>query len=307
LWTGVTRAVRDNVPAHPISRATCTTLDTADAWPSSILAGVPMDQPTWAEGVDLSRPSPARVYDYLLGGRHNFASDRALADQMLAVEPDARRWAAANRGFLGRAVERLLDTGVRQFIDLGAGIPTVGNVHDIALGATSDARVVYVDVDQVAVTHSRHLVADVSDRVGVVRADLRTPDAVLGDPVTQRLIDFDRPVGILMVAVLHFVSDADDPLAVLATYRDAVPAGSGLVISHMTHPAVLTDEVKRTVKTYNASVAPLTFRSQAEVEALFAGWWLADPGVVRLGQWHPSAAVADGPDIPGFVGVATKL
>lgn len=266
-----------------------------------------MDQPTWAEGVDLSRPSPARVYDYLLGGRHNFASDRALADQMLAVEPDARRWAAANRSFLGRAVEHLLDAGVRQFIDLGAGIPTVGNVHDIALGATFDARVVYVDVDKVAVTHSRHLVADVADRVGVVHADLRRPEAVLDDPVTRRLIDFGRPVGILMVAVLHFVADEDDPLGVLAAYRGAVAAGSGLVISHMTHPAEMTDEARQTVKTYNSSAAPLTFRSQAEVEALFAGWWLADPGVVEVGQWHPSVASVDGPDIPGLVGVATKL
>lgn len=266
-----------------------------------------MDQPTWAEGVDLSRPSPARVYDYLLGGRHNFASDRALAEQMLAVEPDARRWAAANRSFLGRAVEHLLDAGVRQFIDLGAGIPTVGNVHDIALGATSDARVVYVDVDKVAVTHSRHLVSDVSDRVGVVQADLRRPEAVLGDPVTQRLIDFRRPVGILMVAVLHFVPDSDDPRGVLAVYRDAVPPGSGLVISHMTHPAEMTEEVERTVKTYSSSAAPLTFRSKSEIEELFTGWWLTDPGVVGVLQWHPSSPGSVGPDIPGLVGVATKL
>ncbi|BCB90507.1 SAM-dependent methyltransferase [Phytohabitans suffuscus] len=266
-----------------------------------------MDQPPWAEGIDLSRPSPARVYDYLLGGGHNFASDRALAEQMLAVEPDARRWAAANRSFLGRAVEALLDVGVRQFIDLGAGIPTVGNVHDIALGATSDARVVYVDVDQVAVSHSRHLVADVADRVGVVQADLRSPRGVLGDPVTQRLIDFSRPVGILMVAVLHFVPDSDDPGAVLAAYRDAVPTGSGLVISHMSYPARMTDEVKQTVKTYSSSAAPLTFRTQPEVEALFAGWWLADPGVVPVLEWRPPASGDGGaPDIPGLVGVGIK-
>ncbi|WP_232071245.1 SAM-dependent methyltransferase [Phytohabitans flavus] len=268
----------------------------------------PADQPSWAKGVDLSRPSPARVYDYLLGGGHNFASDRALAEQLLAVEPEARRWAAANRSFLGRAVEYLLDAGVRQFIDLGAGIPTVGNVHDIALGATSDARVVYVDVDQVAVTHSRHLVADVADRVGVVQADMRSPHAVLADPETQRLIDFDRPVGILMVAVLHFVSDADDPWAALAAYRDAVPSGSGLVISHISHPAEMTDEVKQSVRTYSSSAAPLTLRSQPEVEALFAGWQLADPGVARVLRWRaPAAADADStPDIPGLVGVALK-
>ncbi|MFC0533263.1 SAM-dependent methyltransferase [Phytohabitans kaempferiae] len=270
---------------------------------------MPMGQPPWAEGVDLSRPSPARVYDYFLGGAHNFASDRDLAEQMLTVEPGVRQWAAANRSFLGRAVEHLLDSGVRQFIDLGAGIPTVGNVHDIALGATSDARVVYVDIDQVAVTHSRHLVADVADRVGVVQADLRKPDAVLGDPVTQRLIDFDRPVAILMVAVLHFVAESDEPEALLAAYRDAVPSGSGLVISHMTYPAEMTDQVRESVKTYGRSAAPLTFRSQAEVEALFAGWDLVDPGVVRVTRWRPTAAGNDPatlPDIPGLVGVAIK-
>lgn len=266
-----------------------------------------MDQQTWAEGVDLSRPSPARVYDYLLGGRHNFPVDRALADQMLAVEPDARRWAAANRSFLGRAVKHLLTVGVRQFIDLGAGIPTVGNVHDVALGATSDARVVYVDVDQVAVTHGRHLVADVSDRVGVVQADLRKPEAVLSDPVTQRLIDFSRPVGILMLAVLHFIPDDDDPPGIIAAYRDAVPSGSGLVISHATYPPQMTDDQAKTVTMYSSSAAPLALRTKEEVEALFAGWWLADPGVVPVQKWHPPSTGPDGPDIPGFVGVATKL
>nr|WP_235921172.1 SAM-dependent methyltransferase [Lentzea tibetensis] len=164
-------------------------------------------------------PSAARVYDYLLGGGHNFASDRAVGSRVLQVLSAGREIAQSNRAFLRRAVLEMMDRGITQFLDLGSGIPTVGNVHEIAHHANPDIRVVYVDYDEVAVAHSQLLLEDDANAT-VINADLCDPEAVLGSPELPSLIDFDQPVGLLMVAVLHFVPDEKDPAGIVARYRD---------------------------------------------------------------------------------------
>ena len=185
------------------------------------------------QGLDTGKPSAARLYDYLLGGGHNFAGDRALAEKFLQAQPNARTIARLNRAFLRRVVLFMMDRGIRQFLDLGSGIPTVGNVHEIAQKADPEAHVVYVDFEEVAVAHSQ-LILEGNDNAGVVQADMCRPDDVLSDPVVKDLIDFSQPVGLLMVAVLHFVSDEKGPAEVVARYRDAMPSGSLIALSHLT-------------------------------------------------------------------------
>ncbi|BCJ64789.1 SAM-dependent methyltransferase [Polymorphospora rubra] len=234
---------------------------------------------------DLNRPSAGRVYDALLGGSSNFVVDRVMVERMLGAEPQARRYARANRAFLRRAVGALLDEGVDQFVDLGSGLPTVGNVHEVVHDADPQGRVVYVDVDPVTVAYGRQLLAG-EERATVVQADIRDVDAILSDPATGRLIDFDRPVGILAVAVLHFI--AEDPAGILDRFRAAVVAGSRLVVSHLTTPAQMSREVVGVVQRYNTSTTtPLTFRSRDQVVDLFTGWELVPPGVVSVDQWRP--------------------
>ena len=186
------------------------------------------------DGTADERPSVARLYDFLLGGRHNYAADRELARRVLQAEPNARRLVAANRAFLRRAVRFMLDAGIDQFVDLGSGIPTQENVHEIARRTSPDSRVVYVDHDQDAVAHSRHILSG-DPLASAINADLRDPAVVLAHPEVRRLIDFSQPVGVLMVAVLHFVSDDEDPAGVVAAYAGRLAPGSYLVISHATH------------------------------------------------------------------------
>lgn len=248
-----------------------------------------MERPAWApEAVDIDRPSPARIYDYHLGGGHNFAVDREVAEKIAALMPELPLIMRANRAFLLRAVRVLVEAGIRQFLDLGSGIPTIGNVHEIAQGADPAARVVYVDSDPVAVAHSRALLSG-NDNTGVVHADLRDVRAVLEAPEVARLIDLARPVGVLMVAVLHFVPDRDDPAGIVAAYRDAVPSGSCLVLSHGaasedSHAPVGSSEA---LKTYSRGVTETTLRTRAEVTAMFDGFELVDPDVVYVTRWRP--------------------
>ncbi|MEV0732296.1 SAM-dependent methyltransferase [Polymorphospora sp. NPDC050346] len=235
--------------------------------------------------MDKEHPSAARVYDVLLGGSANFEVDREMAGRMLAAEPQAERFARANRSFLRRAVQGLLDEGIDQYVDLGSGLPTVGNVHEIVHAANPAGRVVYVDVDPVAVGYSRSLLADVDD-VAVVQADIRDVEAVLVAPETRRLIDFSRPVGVLAVAVLHFIDV--DPAGILNRFRAVAAAGSHLVVSHLTTPLQMTRETVGVVQRYRESTgSPLTFRTRDQVADLFAGWELLPPGVVPVDQWSP--------------------
>jgi len=250
-------------------------------------------------GVDTKRANPARVYDYWLGGTHNFLADQDLGRSIAAVEPKVRVIAQANRAFIGRAVRVLTAAGIRQFLDIGSGIPTQGNVHEVAQQADPAARVVYADIDQVAIAHSKAILA-ANPNAAVIDGDVRDPGQVLDNPVTRRLIDFTQPVGLLLVAVLHFINDLDDPAGCVAALRDRLVPGSYLVLAHATNesrPAV----AKAAEKVYQSSVpSEGRTRSRAEIMALFAGFDLVEPGLVYLPQWRPDAP-EDVPDDPSSV------
>ncbi|MCC8243877.1 SAM-dependent methyltransferase [Saccharothrix luteola] len=257
--------------------------------------------------IDLTRPSAARVYDYYLGGAHNFAVDREMAEQAISMWPELPLIMQANRAFLRRAVQFCVSRGVTQFLDLGSGIPTVGNVHEVAREADPAARVVYVDNDPIAVTYSRTILGD-DPQTTVVQEDLRHPDEVLADPVVARTLDFDQPVAVMMVAVLHFVQD--DPAKIIAAYRDAVPPGSYLVVSHATHDGQDTQADDHTDLYRRRTATPMTMRSKPEVEALFEGYELVEPGVVHLPLWRPASPedVDDHPErFAGLAAVGRKL
>ncbi|MGN9808755.1 SAM-dependent methyltransferase [Micromonospora sp. BQ11] len=267
-----------------------------------------MQRPDWApDGIDIERPSVARMYDYYLGGSHNFAADRAAAQAMVAAVPEAPLMAQANRAFLRRAVQFLADQGVRQFLDIGSGIPTVGNVHEIAQRATPDARVVYVDVDPVAVAHSRELL-DGDDRTTVVQEDLRHAERILAHPEVRRLIDFDQPVAVLVVAVLHFVSDDDRPAELLRTLRTALAPGSWLVLSQASADGRPESERAEAERVYRRTDNPLWIRSRRELTALFDGFELVEPGVVWVPQWRPeSTDAAEDAERSAFIGGVGRL
>jgi SAM-dependent methyltransferase len=249
-----------------------------------------VDRPAWApRDIDLERPSVARVYDYWLGGAHNFAADREVAKKALEAMPELRGIILNHRAFLRRAVRNLLDLGVRQFLDLGSGIPTAGNVHEIAQSNDPTAKVVYVDIDPVAVAHSRSLLAG-NTHAAVVQNDVRDAQAVLDSSEVKALLDFDEPVAILMIALLHFVPDEDDPRKILATYRDALSSGGYLVASHAAYEdGEETEGGKQVRALYDRNVAPMTYRNRVEFTALFDGFELIEPGVARLPLWRPES------------------
>lgn len=264
-----------------------------------------MERPDWSpEGIDLDRPSVARIYDHWLGGAHNFAVDREMSRKILELMPDLQYVARANRAFLHRAVRFMVDAGIRQFLDIGSGIPTVGNVHEIAQRAAPETRVVYVDIDPVAVAHSEHILAD-NDLAAAIQEDFRHPRAILEHSRTRTLLDFDQPVGLLLVALLHYVPDEDDPYAILARVRDVLSPGSYVAIGHATadeRPREV-DEVQRMSR---RTGTPLTARPRAVVERFFTGLDLLAPGLVWAPQWRPDAPddVGDRPErSANYVGV----
>ena len=245
------------------------------------------DRATWVpEGVDVMVPSPARIYDYLLGGGHNFAVDREMAAKILALIPSAGQMALRNRAFLRRAVLALAEAGVRQFLDIGSGLPTVGNVHEIAQRVAPQTRVVYVDHDPVAVAHSELVLQD-NDRATAILADMRDPSGILEHPRTQQMLDFDAPIGLLMVTIFHYVADSDRPRELLARYRDPLAPGSYLALSHATtdlNPAAVATMVE-----LGKNSTPFYPRSRAEIAELFDGFELLEPGLVPTADWraHP--------------------
>jgi len=267
-------------------------------------------EPDWVPPeVDTARANVARVYDYWLGGSHNFLPDQDLGRAIAAVEPNTRAMARENRAFLGRAVRFLANAGIRQFLDIGSGIPTQGNVHEVAGQAAPGAHVVYADIDPVAVAHSKAILAG-TDSTFVIEADLREPEKILAHQAVGQQIDFRQPAGLLLVSVLHFIADADDPWRIVATLRDALAPGSYLVLCHG------TDEGKPVVaqaaaKVYNRSVTTdLHIRPRAEILRFFEGFDLVDPGLVPIPQWRPDKS-ADVPADPGkfwggFVGVGRR-
>ena len=229
------------------------------------------------------------MYDYYLGGNDNFESDRVAAREIIAANPEVRMIARANRDFMVRAVTFMAEHGVRQFIDLGTGIPTSPNVHEIASGSHPDARVVYVDHDPIVTAHNR---ATLESRPGVltVQADLRRPGNILNHPGVQRLIDFSQPFALLIVSVFHFVSDADDPPGILARFRHSMAPGSFLALSTTTSEGLSAEEIERIEATYTRAGVSPTGRTREQVTALFDGFELAPPGVVPVQSWR-----ADGP------------
>ncbi len=261
-------------------------------------------------GVDTTVPSPARVYDYWLGGGHNFAPDRALGEKILRIMPGVRDAARLNRSFLRRAALHMVERGVRQFLDIGSGIPTVGNLHEIVQAEAPDCRVVYVDRDQVAVAHSELLLAG-NGNTGVVQADLRDLDAIFGAEPVRELLDLDQPVGLFMLLVLHFVPDDWDPAAVVARYRDRLAPGSFLAVSHASAEAK-PDGMDEAVRAYNVrSTGNEAFpRTHDEVMAFFDGFEVLQPGLVGCPSWRPDgegdfAANREINEVP-FAGVAVK-
>jgi SAM-dependent methyltransferase len=244
-------------------------------------------QPGWVPpGIDTGEANSARVYDWWLGGEHNFRADQDAARAMIAIEPNARGIARANRAFLGRAVRFLAEeAGIRQFLDIGSGIPTENNVHQVAQGTAPGTRVVYADVDDIAVAHSRLILDDNPDAT-VIQADLRDPASILSDPETQLLLDFTKPIALLLVAVLHFLPDTDNPQQIVATLRDALPPGSYLVISHACRDAMPAAAAVETV--YQSRVESRgRARTREEISRFFDGFTLIDPGLAWITQWRP--------------------
>jgi hypothetical protein len=271
-------------------------------------AGVMAGEPGPLPRVDTRRANTARVYDYWLGGSHNFLADRDVARAIAAAAPNAPAIAVAGRAFLGRAVRFLAAAGIRQFLDIGSGLPTQANVHEVAQQAAPGARVAYADIDPVVIAHSTALLAG-NQNAAIIDASLRDPEKILADPATQALIDFSQPVGLLLVAVLHFIADADDPWRIVATLRGALAPGSYLVLAHGTSDG--QPRVAQAVeKIYNRSVsADLHIRSRAEILRFFDGFDLVSPGLVYLPQWRPDSPA----DVPGdpasfgnLAGVARK-
>ncbi|HEX5117479.1 MAG TPA: SAM-dependent methyltransferase [Pseudonocardiaceae bacterium] len=243
---------------------------------------------------DHHQPSVARIYDYVLGGAHNFDVDREIADRLLVVQPNVADIARRNRAFLQRAVRYLVAEGVRQFLDLGSGIPTVGNVHEVAQQAAPGTKVVYVDYEEVAVAHSQLLLNDNKD-ADIVFADVTHPDDVLAAPATRRLLDFSQPIAILAVTLGHYIPPEADPVGMFATYRDAVVSGSYLALTHLTNDfeAINGEEIIETMKSTRDNVFP---RPRAEVLALFDGFDLVEPGLVTTSQWRPEPTMTEALD-----------
>lgn len=263
--------------------------------------------------VDLNKPSAARCYDYYLGGSAHLEIDRQFAEKVLQRAPFVRDFARTNRAFLQRAVAWLSDQGIDQFLDIGSGIPTVGNVHEIALQRNPDARTVYVDFEPVAVQHARAIL-DGSDpqrvRTDILQADMRDYSTILDSPITRGLIDFSRPVGLLIVATMHFLGPGDDATTLMKHYHDALVPGSYLVMSHLTADGVPEHMLAKAIeleRLYARTPTPGYERSRIEFTALFDGFDLVEPGVVWAPEWHPESEYNGAPaETATVVGVGTK-
>jgi hypothetical protein len=258
------------------------------------------EEPDWG-ALDTDTPNAARMYDYHLGGSHNFAADRAAAEATKAVAPWVSDAIRANRAFLGRAVRFCVDQGIDQFLDLGSGIPTVGNVHEIATAGDPEARVAYVDNETVAVLCSRSVLG-ADPRTTITQADLCDPDAVLAAPGVRDLLDFSRPVALLTVAVLHFVPDSADPSSIVARYRSRLAPGSFHLLSHATGDHA-PDLIEAGEGTYRNTSNPLILRTRDQVAALLGDLELVEPGLVDATEWRPDDSVVTGQHVGNWAAV----
>ncbi len=242
-------------------------------------------------GIDTTKPNVSRVYDYMLGGKDNYEADRLMAQKALEIAPDARESGRANREFLGRVVRYLAaEAGIRQFVDLGSGLPTQGNVHEIAQSAAANTRVVYVDHDPTVLVHARALLA-VNDTTTVVEADVREADRILDHPKIRRVIDFEQPVSLLMFAILHHLADDDDPAGIIRALMARLAPGSHLAVSCFHNPGAALPEVSKQAyaaeKIFNETLGTGRWRTTEEILTYFEGLDLVEPGLVPLPEWHP--------------------
>ncbi|MEU4740053.1 SAM-dependent methyltransferase [Actinosynnema sp. NPDC023658] len=252
---------------------------------------------------DVERPNVARLYDYYLGGAHNFAVDREFADRSTSRIPTAAM-VQHSRAFLRRAVRLCVANGIRQFLDLGSGIPTAGNVHEVAQQADPACRVVYVDNEPATVAHSRTMLRD-NAGAAIAEADVRDVAAVLGTPEVRALLDLSRPVAVLMVAILPYLTDDDRPAELVGRYRDAVVGGSYLVLSHLT-----ADEqpelVRKVVDVAAETMSPVVARSKSDVEAMLDGFDLLPPGLVLATSWRGEGEPETGAEAVSYGAVGVK-
>lgn len=258
-------------------------------------------------GINPNIPNVARIYDYFLDGKDNFATDRAAAAKIVEAAPHVVQRAKENRAFLGRAVQFAAGEGIRQFVDIGTGLPTQENVHEVARRGTAEAWVAYVDNDPMVVTHARAILAT-DQRTIAVEADLRKPEMVLREVTDGGFIDLSRPVAILMVAVLHFLADCEEVKGLVAAYRDAMAPGSYLIITHATPGDMSAGNMAQALQTYaTTSTGGITLRSHEEIKSFFDGLELLQPGLVPVAHWRPTGLTAPSISGPMFLGgVALK-
>ncbi len=256
------------------------------------------------EIIDLTVPSPARMYDYYLGGKDHFPVDREAAEQALSLVPSGRELARANRDFLVRAVTYLAGQGIGQFIDVGTGLPTSPNVHEAARSVIPDASVVYVDNDPLVMAHARAMLTG-SPGVIAVRGDARHPFDFFADDAVRELVDFSRPVGMLFVAVLHFITEEDDPYRSVAWVRERLAPGSCLVVSHITSDGTDPTAMAAIKQAYKGASAPAVFRTAHGIRQFFGGFELTEPGLAEVGRWR-SPAPEPAPAAVRFLGAAGR-
>ena len=261
--------------------------------------------------IDVSTADPARMYDYYLGGKNHFAADRAVTDKVLAAWPAARIGLRENRGFLGRAVRFLAgQSGIRQFLDIGSGLPATNNVHEVAQAAAPSSRVVYVDKDPLVIAHSRALLTSSSPRgrTACVQADLRSPASILSSPAVREVLDFDQPIALMLVAVLHYLDEADKPGEAVGELLDALPPGSYLAASHMTleHNPVAVGGAQQAYR--DAGITMHARDADQFARLAFTGLKMMPPGVVLVSQWRRSATgpVPSAAEVSYYGGVARK-
>jgi SAM-dependent methyltransferase len=237
-------------------------------------------------GIDIRRPNMARMYDYALGGKDNFASDREAVQNLFRLAPENAYVPKANRQFLGKAVRFAAEQGIGQFLDLGAGLPSQGSTHEVARLVQPDARVVYVDSDPVVLTHARALLVGNDSGLTVIDEDIRDTGRILEHPQTRRLIDFSQPAAVLFVAVLHGIPDADNPAAIVAKYVRQLAPGSYVILSHLTREGHPADIVAKKEEIFSKSPTPMAYRSRDEILRFFDGLDLVEPGLTTVTRWR---------------------
>jgi SAM-dependent methyltransferase len=257
-------------------------------------------------GLNTEVPHSARVYDYMLGGTDNFAADRKVGDDLIAAMPWIRGVVRANRAFLQRAVRFAAESGVGQFLDLGAGLPTSPSTHEVARQVIPDAKVAYVDADPILLAHARKLLAGGMESTAVVQADLRDPAATLAQPELREVIDFDRPVAVMLIGLMHLFQDADDPYGLVSKYLAAVPPGSLLLLSQFT--ADFTPDTAGELERISSDAGePVAMRTGAQIARFFDGLDLLEPGLVQMPKWRPDSELPAGSEnVFLYAGVARK-